>query len=342
MPDDIQAIKQKIEAQKHGVYKEYLKKLTDKTVISPLNLEQQEEAEKHILRIRTNTAIDKVLGDGIPEGKSAMLYGEFASGKTQTVETATCLCVGMVIYIDTEGSFSLERLKQICDARKLDWKTVRDKIIFYQPQDWVEQMLVGQSLPSPDDISRQYGEGKKVDLIICDSISKHFRGIEFLGRESLGIKLGLLREFIFNMERASKLHRAGLIYTTQIYDSVEGGGFMTSKADTQRAVGGRSAEHQPDFTLHFRKGSGNVRIVRVVDSSYKPLAEESFVINEKGIDDLPPDSKAGVMYEKNHEKFNKRQQQESIKPEKKGKGKKGEGDTTEEVEEEEEEEDEKE
>jgi hypothetical protein len=194
-------------------------------------------------------------------------------------------------------------------------------------------MLVSQSLPSPDDIAREYGEGKKVDLIICDSISKHFRGIEFLGRESLGIKLGLLREFIFNLERTCRLHKAALIYTTQIYDSVEGGGYMTCKADTQRAVGGRSAEHQPDFILHFRKGSGNIRIVRVMDSSYKPLAEESFVINEKGIDDLPVDSKAGQLYEKSHEKFNNRQKQEIIKPDKKKKDEPEvveEGETTEE------------
>jgi DNA repair protein RadB len=320
MPENIQEIKQKIEALKHGVYKEYLKQISEKTVISPVNLEEREKFEKTCLRIRTNTMIDKVIGDGIPEGKSAMLYGEYGSGKTQTVETATCVCSGMVIYIDTEGSFSLERLKEICDNRHTDWKTVRDKIIFFDPENWVEQMLVSQSLPSPDDIARQYGEGKKVDLIICDSISKHFRGIEFLGRESLGIKLGLLREFIFNLERACRLHKAALIYTTQIYDSVEGGGYMTSKADTQRAVGGRSAEHQPDFVLHFRKGSGNIRIVRVMDSSYKPLAEESFVINEKGIDNLPVDSKAGQLYEKNHEKFGKRQKQETLKPDKKKKG----------------------
>ena len=321
MPDDIRVIEQKLAAQKHGVYKDYLKKFQDKTVISPVNLEELEESEKHVLRIRTNTAIDKVLGDGIPEGKSAMFYGEFASGKTQTVETATILCAGMVIYIDPEGSFSLERLKQMCDARKLDWVPIRNKIIFYQPENWVDQMIVSQSLPSPIDITKQYGEGKKVDLIICDSISKHFRGIEFLGRENLGIKLGLLREFIFNLERASKLHRAGLIYTTQIYDSVDGSVFMTSKADSQKPVGGHSAEHQPDFMLHFRKGSGNVRIVRVMDSSYQPLAEESFVINEKGIDDLPPDSKAGQLYGKSHEKFNLRQKQETIKPPVRGKGK---------------------
>lgn len=314
MGDAISDLKEILLKQKNAQIQDFVSKVTMKTKIKQVDLKQKEAAEKSEFKVKTNTVLDEIIGGGIPEGKSALLYGEFASGKTQTCETATVLTSGYVIYIDIENSCRMERLREMCESRGLDWEKVRDKIIYFNPQDWMEQMLVAfTSIPSPVDV-----EGK-VDLIICDSLNKHFRGIEFQGRETLGLKTGLLREFIFQLEKAAKLHHAALLYTSQVYDEPNAGAY-TSKSDTQKPIGGHSLEHQPDFVLFFMKsGSTNVRICRMIDSSFNKLAERSFVITEKGIEDIPEDAAISKRLLDNAAKYEQKQAQEDIKKSKKEK-----------------------
>jgi len=307
MGDAISDLKEILLKQKNAQIAEFVNKVTLKTKIKPTNLKQKEADEKSEFKVRTNTVLDDIIGGGIPEGKSALLYGEFASGKTQTCETATVLTGGSVIYIDIEDSCRMERLREMCEARHLDWEKVRDKIIYFNPQDWMEQMLIAfTSLPSPADVDG------KVDLIICDSLNKHFRGIEFQGRETLGLKTGLLREFIYQLEKAAKLHHAALLYTSQVYDETNAGAY-TSKSDTQKPIGGHSLEHQPDFVLFFMKSTGNVRICRMIDSSFNKLAERSFLITEKGIEDIPDDSEVAKRLMENAAKYEKKMSQEDVK-----------------------------
>lgn len=312
MGDAISDLKEILLKQKNAQIQEFVNKVTTKTKISPIDLKKKEAAEKSEFKIKTNTVLDDIIGGGIPEGKSALLYGEFASGKTQTCETATVLTNGHVIYIDIEDSCRMERLREMCETRGLDWDKVRDKIIYFQPQDWMEQMLISfTSLPSPVDVDG------KVDLIICDSLNKHFRGIEFQGRETLGLKTGMLREFIFQLEKAAKLHHAALLYTSQVYDEPNAGAY-TSKSDTQKPIGGHSLEHQPDFILFFMKsGATNVRICRMIDSSYNKLAERSFVITEKGIEDVPEDANVAKRLLDSAAKYAEKQSQEELKKPKK-------------------------
>lgn len=307
--DRVQQIKEALVKRKEANFTKFLKALEESTIIKPISMDEQEALEETEIKLRTGTLIDDIIGGGVPQGKSMLLYGEFGSGKTQACFTTAILCPNKVIYVDTEGSFRASRLREICEARNLDWQEIKKKIILFKPDNWAEQMLVLFSLPSPVD-----DEGK-IDLIVCDSLSKHFRGIEFLGRENLGIKNGLIREFILTMENLAKMHKAAFIYTTQIYDKVSG--IIGGPVQTQAPVGGRSAEHQPDFVLHFRKGKGNLRVARMVDSSWNPLAERSFVINERGIDKIPETAKALQTEEERAKKFGRTQQQEDIKARKK-------------------------
>lgn len=313
MGNTIDEIKELLVNKKNSQFKVFMENVNAKTKVKPVNLKEKEKAEENEFKVKTNTVLDDIIGGGIPEGKSALLYGEFASGKTQTCETATVLTGGYVIYIDTEDSMRLERIKEMCKTRGIEWEKVRDKIIYFQPKDWMEQMLVAYSLPAPPDVDG------KVDLIICDSLNKQFRGIEFQGRETLGLKTGLLREFIFQLEQAAKLHKAALLYTSQVYDEPNAGAY-TSKSDTQKPIGGHSLEHQPDFILFFMKSTGNVRIVRMLDSSFNKLTERSFVITEKGIEDIPEDAVVAKRLLDNAAKYDLKMKQEEQKKGKKDKG----------------------
>jgi len=307
MTNQLEEIKKILVNRKSDYLGKLAKELKNKNKkIKQISLDKLEEEETKEIKIKTGTLIDEIIGGGIPETEDMMLYGEFGSGKTQTCFTAAVLCPNGVIYINTEGSFKLSRIKEICESREIDYGKVKEKLILYKPQNWGEQMLVLHSLPSPADIPEF-----KIDLIICDSISKLFRGIEFVGRETLGVKLGMIREFCFELERLAKQHRAAIIFTTQIYDKPQATAF-SGPSDIQMPVGGHSLEHQPAVILHFRKGRGNIRIARMMDSSWNPLGERAFVINEKGIDDLPETAPAFKTQKKYEEKFEKKQEQEKL------------------------------
>lgn len=241
------------------------------------------------------------------------------SGKSQTAFTVLALCENYVVWIDMEDTFSFKRLKEICEARNINYEEKKKKLILYRCNNWFEQMIAVRSIPSPEEIKTMYGENAKIDLIIADSLTDQFRGVEFTGRETLPLKTGMLREFLGALKDNAVAHKAGILYTNQISAKPVATPYA-SACDTQSPVGGYSVEHKPSFSLHFRKGSGNIRVVRIMDSSFNKLGERAFVINEKGIDNLPKQAEKAQLYEKNSEKFDSTQsQEEKIKEEKRKK-----------------------
>jgi len=282
-----------------------------KEKMKEINLSEMYKQETVEVPLKTGTLLDSIIGGGLPSGKSMLIYGGFGSGKTQTCFTMCVECPDHIVYIDTEGSFRATRLKQICDARDKSFEEVIKKVHLYQPIEWIEQCMILPNLPSPADIDG------KIGLVILDSISKRFRGIEFAGRQTLQNKQPLVRESTFDLERYVREVGAALIITTQIYESPSGNPFMPAWAN-ERPVGGSSLEHQPDFVVHLRRAAGNVRIARLVDSSFTPLMERPFQITAKGIEDLPEAARKMV---EQTEKFEKEQLQPWLKERKKKKGK---------------------
>ena len=304
--------KELAERKEKSIYELVKAKKKSNSHFKPTDLRLKLKNEIEGAKIKTGTLIDEMIGGGIPEGKSMMLYGEYGSAKTQTCFTSAVLCPNRVIYIDTEGTFRVTRIKEMCEVRELDFDTIIDKIDLYEPANWVDQMFLLYDLPSPADVNG------KVDLIICDSVSKLFRGVEFIGRENLQVKNGMIREFILFCEDIAKLHKAAFIYTTQIYDKPISGAFV-GPAQIQQPVGGRGIQHQGDFVIFIRKGTGNIRVARMMDSSWNALAERSFLITAAGITDIPEGAKAHTAEENRIKKFEKTQEQEKIKPKKKKK-----------------------
>ena len=92
-----------------------------------------------IMRISTGSEIiDILLKGGYETDIITTIYGPAGSGKTNF-----CLLAAIstykrnkkTIYIDTEGGFSLERLKQLSQ----DWKYVLNNTIFLRPVTFKEQ-----------------------------------------------------------------------------------------------------------------------------------------------------------------------------------------------------------
>jgi RecA/RadA recombinase len=56
-------------------------------------------------------------------------------------------------------------------------------------------------------------------------------------------------------------------------------------ADSKKPVGGHVVAHASTTRLFFRKGKGEQRIVKVMDSPSLPEAEATFAITELGVVD---------------------------------------------------------
>lgn len=281
------------------------------------------EKEQSQVKLKTGTLIDDMIGGGFEAGSSMLLFGEYGSGKTETCFTVAVLCPDTVIYIDCEGSFKWSRIKEMCDSRKLDYKVVFAKIKLFQPANWVELMMTLAQLPSPAD----EGIGK-IGVIIIDSLTKLFRGIEFAGRQELQVKQPPIRELMITGTEIAKAYECALIFTTQIYESPNASAFMPKWASFH-AVGGASIEHQASYVMFLRRAQGNLRIARLTDSDWKPLSERPYLITINGIEDLPDTEKAAEVLEK--AEAYEREQTEKLKDKEKKK-KKGEEQTEEKTE----------
>jgi DNA repair protein RadA len=288
--------------------------------VDPFAAYDKEQAQ---IKLKTGTLIDDMIGGGFEAGSSMLLFGEYGSGKTETCFTVAVLCPDTVIYIDCEGSFKWSRIKEMCDSRKLDYKVVFAKIKLFQPANWVELMMTLAQLPSPAD----EGIGK-IGVIIIDSLTKLFRGIEFAGRQELQVKQPPIRELMITGTEIAKAYECALIFTTQIYESPNASAFMPKWASFH-AVGGASIEHQASYVMFLRRAQGNLRIARLTDSDWKPLSERPYLITINGIEDLPDTQKAAEVLEK-AESY-EREMAEKLKDKEKKK-KKGEEQTEEKME----------
>ena len=110
--------------------------------------------------------LDKFLNGGYERGIITTIYGPSGSGKTTLCLLPLIWAAGhgkKIIYIDTEGSFSVERLKQITQH----YQKVLDNVFFFRPTTFDEQKRVFSQLKKIIN--------KKIGLIVVDTISMLYR-----------------------------------------------------------------------------------------------------------------------------------------------------------------------
>ena len=97
--------------------------------------------DQHVHRLSCNPVLDKLLEGGLECDIITTMYGPAGSGKSNMCMFATVSAASQgkqVIYIDTEGGFSVERFKQITD----DNLALLDQIIILHPTNFEEQKKV--------------------------------------------------------------------------------------------------------------------------------------------------------------------------------------------------------
>jgi len=240
------------------------------------------EKRKDLQRCTTGSAkLDKILGGGIETQAMTELIGDYGVGKTQLCMTLSVLAQlppeqgglgASVIYMDTEGTFSPERVYQIASKRGLDGKKILDNIVVARAYTSDHQRFL------IDCLFRKVPE-EKAKLVIVDSIISHFRG-EYVGREELSMRQQLLNQYLHKLLRLSEAYNIAVVVTNQVQSNP-----AMFSGPQERPAGGHVMAHACTHRVYIRRGKKGARVASVIDSPYLPEARASFIITAKGIED---------------------------------------------------------
>lgn len=257
-----------------------------------------------VRKLYTNTALDRILSirGGIAAGRSVELFGEFATGKTQIINTMLIESDGLCVLVDSEDTFDPDRFIELCEARGKDPEEVNKKLLLFQPKDWMEQVSTIRNLPQFD------SKGKYLDigLVAVDSLMKLFgQAPELSGRSNLAFRQATIGQMLATLRTYAKRHNSILAFTSQIRSRPIDTRYAAPE-DKISSQGGATVSHEADYRVFLRKGPRNIRYARLIDSIDLPLMEVPFILDVSGIRDLKDPAermKAMEMAGKYGEKF---------------------------------------
>ena len=241
------------------------------------------ERRRQMQRCTTGSRkLDEILGGGIETQAMTELIGEYGAGKTQLCMTLAVTAQlpngeggleGKVAFIDTEGTFMPERIYEIASSRGLDPQAAASNVYVARAYNSSHQCLLIDRLFT-------FVPEKKVKLVVVDSMISHFRG-EYVGRDSLAERQQKLNMYLHKLLRLAEAYNIAVVITNQVQANP-----AQFYGNPIHPAGGHVMAHACTHRIYIRKKS-NTRIAKVIDSPYLPENEASFIITEKGIEDIP-------------------------------------------------------
>ncbi len=221
-------------------------------------------------------AFDTFLEGGFEKNIITTIYGPAGSGKTNLALISLCNVVkngGKVLFVDTEGGFSLARAEQILP----NFSEFASQVLFLRPFNFDDQKKAFVKLQQT--IQK---EPKGYDMIIIDSIAMLYRlevgktlDVSFVNKE-LAIQLGLLTEI-------TRKYDIPIIITNQVYADFE-------RKDLVKMVGGDLLKYTSKCLIELKKGHKGIRVAKLIKHRNLPEGKEmAFEIVQQGIQiaDIP-------------------------------------------------------
>jgi len=235
--------------------------------------------------ITGSSELNRILGGGVQTGKLTEVFGSFKSGKTNLAHTIAVTVQlpkskgglgGSVAYIDTENTFSKEKIKRIAKRFGLNPNQVLSKI--YQARIYSSDHQV-QMIQKAEILCKT----RDVRLIIVDSLMALMRA-EYVGIGMLARRQAVLNNIIHALSRIAETYNCAVLLTNQVSVVMKG---MFSAND---AIGGNIVAHGCHFRVQFKtKGfSANNSLKRtgiIVDAPDLPPEDCEFFITSTGIAD---------------------------------------------------------
>ena len=220
-------------------------------------------------RISTGSKLlDAFLEGGYEKDAITTVYGPSGTGKTNLMALAAVSMAKTgkkVIYIDTEGGFSIARLKQITG----EYEDVLKNVLFLQPTTFEEQKNDFERLKEM--------VNDKIGLIIVDTIAMLYRlvrtsDIHEVNRE-LGIQIGYLTEI-------ARKQKIPILIANQVYTPFE-------LRNQINMVGGDLLKYSSKCLIELQAGhSGKRKAVLRKHRSIAGEKETYFKIVNEGIEEV--------------------------------------------------------
>jgi DNA repair protein RadB len=225
--------------------------------------------------------LNKWLYGGYEKGIISMIVGPAGSGKTNLVILAACSQAKKgkkVIFIDTEGGFSSERVKQIGGE---NYKDILEKIFLIEPTNFEEQERYFITLLKR--IKKEY-----INLIVVDGMAMLYR-LELGDAQKTGDSENIrkINRNIANQMRVlaeiARKQKIPIIITNQVYE-----GFL-SEEDWRKGVEKKTNIVGGDLFKYWSKciielkNERNKRKAILLKHRSLPTKEINFEIRDKGI-----------------------------------------------------------
>jgi DNA repair protein RadA len=221
-------------------------------------------------------------GRGIESRAITEAFGAYGSGKTQlglTLAVRVQLPAeqgganGKCVFIDTEGTFRPQRIKQIAEAMNANPEKVLKNIFVARAFNSDHQMLLLEK------IGEMIKNGEPIKLLIIDSLTAHFRA-EFAGRGQLADRQQKLNRYMHDLMKLAETHNLAVYVTNQV---------MANPAqmfgDPTTAIGGNIVGHASTYRLYLRRGKQGSRVAKLIDSPNLPDNEIVYFVTDAGVTD---------------------------------------------------------
>ena len=224
---------------------------------------------------------NKWLYGGYEKGVITMLAGTPGSGKTNLAILASCSQAkkgNKVIFVDTEGGFSVERVKQVVGENHQE---ILKNILLLEPTNFEEQKKAFSSL-------LESVKKKHVSLIVVDGMAMLYRlelGDAVKTKDSENVR-EVNREMAKQMRLLAEISRKqniAIIITNQVYGSfVSEEDWKKGVQKEMNIVGGDLLKYWSKCIIELKNNGGKRKAVLLKHRSL-PQKEMSFEIREKGV-----------------------------------------------------------
>ncbi len=217
---------------------------------------------------------------GYEKGVLTLFYGPAACGKSNFVTLAACHLARQgkkVVFIDTEGSFSVDRVRQITGG--IPERALKNIIIF-KPTNFYEQNLTFVKL------LKEY-KSKNIGLIIIDSMVIFYR-LELAEARKRGLEeVRKINSYLINqIKTLYEIARKGeipILITTQVYtDFLNEEDWLHGKEAGVKVVGGDILKYWSKCIIELQNKYGRKKAIIRKHRSI-PEKEFNFEIYNEGI-----------------------------------------------------------
>jgi DNA repair protein RadB len=217
-------------------------------------------------------SLDKLLGGGFPAERVSLVYGEAETGKTSLAVQCAVNCARRGIkslFIDTDGTFSYERLSQIA---KYDYEKISPLMIIMRPTTFQEQSRAIDQLEKV--ITNKFG------LIVVDTVTSLYR-VElddteetYAANRELNRQLAVLTQIVKTCGVAALI--ISQVRSVPLGENIE-----------MKPVATRVLNYWSDIVLDMKQ-TGQTRVIKVLREKHPKIKGTGFIyikIESTGIND---------------------------------------------------------